>query len=320
MKKKAFTTIGWVVSLALIAAMFARLDVRTMLDGFRSASWSYLLAAAAVNITVVILKAMRWRMIMAPEKRTGLRGIFRATMIGYAANNVMPARGGDVVKVLLLGRWEQTSRTTLASIAMLDKVLEGVAMLILFVALSFNATFPDWVRSGTLVISISISALLAMSFLITFQRRKILSSDAEPSGRFERLVFKIGSGLRALADVKLTVKAIAISLLACVVQILTIWLCQMAFGISLSPWMSAFIFVAINLAVMIPSAPSGIGPFEAGAVLAYIWVGLRPEMGFNIALMYHAVQFIPVTVAGAVMYWLSIGAQSGAKVSMETSE
>lgn len=320
MKKKAFTTLGWMVSLTLIALMLMRLDVQTMLDGFGRARWSYLVAAAAVNIIVVILKAMRWRMIMAPERHAGLGNIFKATMIGYAANNVMPARGGDVVRIFLLGRWEKTSRTTLASIAMLDKVFEGLAMLILFVALSFHSTFPDWVRSGTLIISISISILLIMSFLIMFQRRRIIADDAEPVGRFERLVFKLGSGLRALTNLKLTAKAVAISLLTCAIQVLTIWLCQMAFGIFLNPWVSALIFVAINLAIMIPSAPSGIGPFEVGAVLAYIWVGLRPEMGFNIALMYHAVQFIPVTVAGAVTYWLSIGARGGAKVSMETSE
>lgn len=320
MKKKALTTLGWIVSLALIAVMFMRLDVKAMLDGFYRANWSYLMAAAAVNIVVVILKAIRWRMIMAPEKHVSLKSIFKATVICYAANNVMPARGGDVLRVLLLGKWEKTSRTTLASIAMLDKVFEGLAMLILFVALSFNATFPNWVRSGTLAISISICTLLIMSFLVVFHRQRIMSADTEPSGRFERLVFKLGSGLRALTNLKLTAKAIAISLLACGIQVLTIWLCQMAFGVFLNPWVSALIFVAINLAIMIPSAPSGIGPFEAGAVLAYIWVGLRPEMGFNIALMYHAVQFIPVTAAGAVMYWLSIGAPSGAKASLDTVE
>jgi len=69
----------------------------------------------------------------------------------------------------------------------------------------------------------------------------------------------------------------------------------------------ALIYVAINLAIIVPSAPSGVGPFEVAAVLAYSWLGVRAETAFNIALMYHIIQFIPITLIGATMYASCIG-------------
>lgn len=314
MKKKALTTIGWLISIALLASLFSKLDFHALWAGLSNAKWTYLLIAAAINILVIMMKTLRWQWMMQPETRTLFLDIFYATMIGLAGNNVLPARGGDWIKIYLIGRWERTSRAMLASVTGLDKLFDGLAILILFGALSLHSTFPEWVQKGTLIVSITISVSLIICILLLLHHRRTPSDSADELSRFSRLAKNLGSGFGALANRRLAISTLIISIGICLTQVLTIWLCQLAFGQHLDIWIPALVFVAINLAIIIPSAPSGVGPFEVAAVLAYSWLGIKAETGFNIALMYHAMQFFPVTIFGAIIYARTSGVDKKIKL------
>jgi len=306
MKKKALTTIGWLISIVLLVLLFAKLDTKAMWHGFTMANWWYLVAAAAINLTVIGMKAVRWQWLMRPTVRTRFMDIFKATMIGLAANNVLPARGGDVLKIYLISKWDKISKTVLASILGMDKIFEGLTILILFGAMSLHSTFPEWVQKGTLIVSIIITVMLAVSIMLLIHHRRTPTEREGELGKFSLLAKRLGSGLGILSNKWLVLSTLLLSLVICTTQIFVIWCCQMAFGQQLDIWVPVLVYVAINLAIIVPSAPSGVGPFEVAAVLAYSWLGTRAEIGFDIALMYHAIQFIPITLIGATMYFFFI--------------
>ena len=307
MKKTAFTIIGWLVSVGLIALLATRLDFAELWNGLAHAKWWWLAFAAAINIGVIALKALRWKWMMTPTCRAPYGGIFRATMIGLAGNNVMPARGGDWYKIYLLGKWAGVTKAALASITGLDKLFDGLAILILFGFLSFHSRFPDWVRQGTTIVSIVIAVSLVACIALLIHHRRTPEDEAGELGRISRLAKNLGSGMAMLASKNLVAVTIAISVVICLTQVGTILCCQLAFGQHLDIWVPALVYVAINLAIIIPSAPSGVGPFEAAAVLSYTWLGLGKETALGIALLYHAVQFLPVTAMGFYFYIKALG-------------
>jgi len=302
MKKTAVTITGWVVTAALIWVILTRIDMRALWDEITQANWWYLAAAALVNIGVILLKTFRWQWLMSPAHRASYANIFNASMIGFAANNVLPVRGGDMLKIYLLGKWERVSRTMLASVTGLDKLFEGMAILALFGLLSFHSTFPEWVQRGTVIVSVVTAISLAICVMLMLHHRRSIHSTEDVAGRISRLAAKLGSGMLVLASSRLILATLALSIAICLLQIGTIWLCQLAFDLHMALWVPALVFVAINLAIIVPSAPSGLGPFEAAGVLAYSWFGVGPALGLGVALCYHAVQFLPVTAAGAVIY------------------
>jgi hypothetical protein len=350
-KKLALTIIGWLISVALIASLLAKMNFAALWEGFKRAQWSWLVFGALINLIVVAVKALRWQWIMEPgmslraersnpksplppffkggcggdftgspsdfqsltmtQRTTSYWAIFKATMIGLAGNNVLPARGGDWLKIYLLGNWAGASKTMLASVTGLDKIFDGLAIIFLFWIFSLHTfhfgprheSFPDWVRQGTIVVSIVLMVSLAVCYLLLIHHRR--TNDTENLGRFGMLAKKLGAGMGVLAKKHLIAGTIVVSLISTLLQIVTLWSCQKAFGIQLDPWIPAVVFVAINLAIIVPSAPSGVGPFEAAAVLAYAWIGLKTETAFNITLMYHAVQFFPVTILGFLFYFKS---------------
>jgi len=286
--------------------MFTRIDMRSLWAEITRASWLHLAAAAVLNIAVILLKSLRWQVMMRPKKRASYRGIFKATMMGLAANNVLPVRGGDWLRIYLLGKWERVSRTMLASITGLDKLFEGLAILILFGLLSLHSTFPEWVLKGTVIVSMITAVSLLICILLMFHHKRTSKKEQDVAGKISRLADRLGSGMLMLASSRLILATLALSIVIVLLQVETIRLCQLAFDIHSPLWIPALVFVAINLAIIIPSAPSGLGPFEAAGVLAYSWLGISSALGLGITLCYHAVQFIPVTVAGAIMYLVEI--------------
>ena len=307
MKRTALTALGWLVSVALIAILATKLDFALLWKELAKAGWGWLFLAASVNIGVIALKALRWKWMMAPAAKSPYGGIFRATMIGLAGNNLLPARGGDWYKIYLLGKWAGVTKAALASITGLDKLFDGLAILILFGLLSFHSRFPEWVRQGTTIVSIVIAVSLLICVALLVHHRRIPEDAAGELGRISRLAKNLGSGMAMLASRNLVISTILISIMICLAQVGTIWCCQIAFGQRLDIWVPALVYVAINLAIIVPSAPSGVGPFEVAAVLAYTWLGVGKEIAFNIALFYHAVQFLPVTAIGLVFYLKALG-------------
>jgi len=202
------------------------------------------------------------------------------------------------------------SKASLASVTALDKISDGISILLLFglfalyaVLLGQHHTYPTWVKTGSIIVSIVIIVSLGIcAGLLIYHKRTRKKTEL---GQIATLIQKLGAGMNMLSRKKIVLATILISLVSSLLQILTIWMCQMAFNIDMAPWIPAVIFIAINLAIIIPSAPSGIGPFEAAGVLAYTWIGLKTETAFNISFMYHAVQFIPVTLIGMSFYFKS---------------
>jgi hypothetical protein len=286
----------------MIVSLFLKLDVGALWKELISARWTWIAAAAALNLTVVFMKALRWQWFMRPQNAARIQDILNATVIGMAGNNLLPARGGDWLKIYLIGKWQSTCKTGLISVAGLDKLFDGLSLLILFGILSMHSTFPQWVKDGTIVFSIAMILLLSLSIFLLLHHRHEQNEMPKSWRRIRNFAAKLGNGLSALKSLRLTTGALALSILASAAQILTIWLCQKAYGLSLDMWVPAIVFVAVNLAIMIPSAPSGVGPFEMAAMLTYSWLGIKSEVGFSVALMYHAVQFIPITLAGVVLY------------------
>lgn len=303
MKKVLFTTLGWIISVALLLLLAAKLDLSAVWQKLAKTRWSMLALAASVNLVVCALKALRWQWFMKPTKHAGYPNVFKTTMIGFAGNNLLPARGGDVIKIYLLGKWEKTSKTALTSIAGLDKLFDGVAILIMLGLLSLVFTFPTWLRKGTITISAIIAGGLVISLLLLHHHRRTSHHSASQLGFLSRLAKKLGQGMGVFAHRNLLVASVIISVGIILLQVETIRLSQLAFGIHTAIWVPLLVFVAINLAIaVVPAAPSHIGPFEASAVLAYSFLGIKAETAMGIALAYHVAQLIPVTAIGLAFY------------------
>jgi glycosyltransferase 2 family protein len=89
-------------------------------------------------------------------------------------------------------------------------------------------------------------------------------------------------------------------LLAWLVQGVMVYLCLEATHLDLDFPHALFVLAAINVAVLIPGAPSGIGPFEFAAIVSLGAFGVSKTPGLSFGLLYHFIQIVPTIAVGLI--------------------
>ena len=71
-----------------------------------------------------------------------------------------------------------------------------------------------------------------------------------------------------------------------------------AFSLDLPVYACFLLLGVIAVAVVLPSAPGYIGPFQAGTVQGLALLGVARETALSLSIVYHLCNYIPITIAG----------------------
>jgi uncharacterized membrane protein YbhN (UPF0104 family) len=280
-----------IVSLAAVAWWVSKQDQ----PQFPSDAEGYLLLVAALGVYSVALAARgwRWHRIMRlaeiPHKRADA---YRLTLVGYMGNNVLPVRGGEVLKVALLGARTTAKRRTVLGSVLAERILDASVLAALFAILTWagvaHAPAGQWpaavAASGLVLGGIALASYLAL-------RRR---------GRFERFNEKVRPVTRALKVFAHAEGLLLASLSA------AIWCCEgttlllvgHSLGLQLRFLDSTLLIVLASLIAAIPAAPGYAGTFDAGLVLGLNAIGVHGGTAVGFILLARFVMFVPVTVVG----------------------
>src|SRR4051794_3573133 len=100
--QRRISVLASVVSLAAVAWWISKQDAPQFPSSPQG--WAYLLAAVCTYGLALGVRGFRWhrilRLIHIPHKRADA---YRLVLVGYMGNNVLPLRGGELLRVGLLG-------------------------------------------------------------------------------------------------------------------------------------------------------------------------------------------------------------------------
>jgi len=302
LNKRNLKTIGHIVGWAIgIAALYFSLtsvkwsSVRHALETMQTV-WIYPIIIG--NFVVIVVKALRWQITIRPIKVVPLWMVFKILTIGFMANNILPARLGDVLRIHLLGKNADVSRVSTTTTAIADRIFEGISFIFIAAILVIFVDVPKWMETG-LIITLLITIALYTLFLI-YSTRKI-----------EHPFFKkLQDGAQSLRQPKIVLLGLTTSMISWALQGLLIYFTQLAFGVTVPIWGIILVLVAINLAIAIPSTPSHVGTFEFACILAYTFLGVDKNVGLLVAVTFHLLQVLPVTLVGGALF-LSSTVKSG---------
>ena len=97
----AWAGIALSIGFAYLALRDVELD--SLGDALREQAYVYLLPAGAVLVVGVLLRAWRWQVLFEPGERPPYSAVLSALLIGYLFNSILPARAGELARVLALG-------------------------------------------------------------------------------------------------------------------------------------------------------------------------------------------------------------------------
>lgn len=305
--------LGLIVSLVLLVFVFYQTDPGKILDSLRQAQYVYLIPALILYFIGVWIRAVRWHFLLRSIKPVGTSSLFHAVVIGYMANDILPARMGELVRAYVLGRQENVSKAATLVTIVVERIFDGLTMLTFIVAASFFLHFNDEALAGRLrlVGIVFIVAIAALALLAGMPRRVERIADfflrrlpSEPLRvRAGNLTRSLLNGLGALRSPIDSFATYALSLLA--------WLCEtgmymlIAIGFNITLPFPVFLLAAsfANLVTIAPSTPGYVGVFDAPIVYTLTLFGVNQNLATSYTLILHAALYLPVTLLGLYYAW-----------------
>lgn len=274
------------------------------------------LLATACLVATYWARTVRWQQLLQPIGATRFRTAFRATVIGFAALGVLPARAGDVLRPYLLARQEGLSVSATLATVVIERVVDLLVVLILMAVYVYgfadDAMLPARLR-GPLEVSAALAGCVAVVLLIVLW---LMASHLERigtlvgltnrilphglAGRLAGLASKFSAGLAVVREPRILARAIAWSFVVWILGSGEAWAVSRAFGIEM-PFTGAFLLQAfLVLGIAVPT-PGGVGSFHE----AYRWCTVTffhapNDEAVAAALVLHALSFGPVILLGAL--------------------
>jgi len=306
------------VTAALLALFLRNTDFRQVGREFARARLDLVLASLVVTGMTYVFRAFRWQYLLAPIGRVRLSMALKATVIGFAATALLPARAGELLRPYLLARKEGLSATATFATVIVERLLDTITVVLMFasylvifdpgVAAADAATFRQIKLGGALAGVACLALLVALFFLagnpwaldrLTTGVSAVL--PARLADRAARLVRTFAEGLGVVRQPARLLTAILLSLPLWLSIAAGIWLVTRAFHIEM-PFTGSFLIVALLVVGVAVPTPGAVGGFHYFYRLgATTFFAASNDRAVGAALVLHAVSFVPVAVAGLLL-------------------
>ncbi len=289
--------LGWLARASAIAII--TFGIIWLLHGMNLAEVGHTLAtarlwpiavAAAINFGLIGCKAIAWRILLGSEHPVRISRLVNYTITSCAASVILPLRAGEVIRLWLLRDRDGVPMAQSAAVALAEKLLDVIAMLIVVAPLPWlvpelPAALAWWIGG------LAIGALVAMVAL------RVVGTRLGPTHRLGAFVAR----LAVVQQPRVFVTTTAVLVASWLIDLAMIALCAWAVGIDLPIGAGVLVLFAINVTIAIPSTPAQLGALELGAVLGLHALHVSDERSLAFALIYHALQIIPITIAGLAL-------------------
>jgi uncharacterized protein (TIRG00374 family) len=315
MRRRLRTVVIVLLTVGLLAFFFRKANPATVWAEMRRADPVLLFLATLITALTYTIRAWRWQSLLAPIGPTRYSVAFETTVIGFAANSLIPGRVGEVLRPYLLARRESLNATSAFATIILERVLDLATVLMLFAFFVFGSASRtisgDPAQLGLVKFGGAIAAGSAVGGLVLLfalaghpERlgRAALRIERVLPARFARalagFVETFAQGLAVMRDPARLVTALVLSFPMWMSIAAGIWLTSRAFHITF-PYTGSFLVTTVLIVGVAAPTPGGLGAFHAAyqfAVMEFFAASFDRAVGAAIVL--HALSFVPVTLLG----------------------
>ena len=311
------------IGIALLAFFLKDADFGSIAATLAGADgWLIALAISLIMVSYVV-RALRWRYLLAPLGRARLFVCFETTVIGFMVNFLVPpGRLGELARPYLLARREGLSASSTFATVFLERVLDLITVIFLVGGWLLLGPAPGGAGSQEAVYALKIGGLTASAgaglglvamflfarnvrdrgSMLAWVERQIQKLPSKVAGPLFRFVTKFGEGLGVLVDRDNLARAGILSLAVWLNIALAFWLGARAFHV-VFPYGATFLVIGfLTVGVAVPT-PGGVGGYHVMCALALtLLFGVNENTAKAVALASHAIAVVPVSLLGMVFF------------------
>ena len=274
MKRAAFIS----VTLILLALVFYNLDWDKIKDFLRNCDLKKIATAYILYIASFWARALRWKIML---KKPSLSRLFSTVSIHTLANNIYPARSGEISFLYLL---KEHKKTELASVLLIARLSDLASICLIFGA-SVIVLFKD---HSVALVSLALAVLICAATLLIPKATEKLKRKLPL-----KLAGKVENIHQALKEQKKLLPAtLTASLVVWMIKYLSFFFLSNAvlesMGRRVGLWQAVFGVSFSELTTVLPiHSFGGFGTFEAGWTGAYMILGFPKEIAVTSGFLFH---------------------------------
>ena len=305
-KKKQFW--GILIAVGLLAFCVKDISLSELRSLTLRINYFYLIPSVLLTYVFVILKALRWKLMVSKHKSLTILRSISLYSAGLILNIIMPALTGQVGRMFLFAKKENLRKTFVFSTIILEVIFDAMSLVVFLFLTSLAFVFPEGYRSISIIIAgFTILMLITLYLVLHYQYTLEEISYRRLRDRWpglyiglKKFIRSFTKGIETLRSSQHFAGTFLYSFVAWTAHTLVIFFLLKAFGFELPLGVAAAIMIINTLALLIPITPGNAGTFEVAvsASLAAFSVGRSDAVLFAVAL--HLIDLLPVLSLGFV--------------------
>lgn len=295
-----------------VAYLVWKIDVSRTVDTIAHARLGYFLLAYVTLLATIWPISWRWQLLLrANGIHERLPWLVRAYFVSYAAGQVLPTSvGGDATRIYETSRRHRGRTPEIAATVLLERVLGGVATLLL-AAVGFLLAIGHYEVGAYLWIeaAFSVGALVVGVVLFARSARPVLARLVPLLARvrLDRPLRPVYEALHLYRrDVPMLAGVFLVTLVVQAFRVLTIWMAGKAVYVELSPRPYYVMGPLLFIVMLVPFTINGFALRESFFVSFLGKLGVGADLAFSTGFLFFALSIALGAPGAMILLWESL--------------
>ena len=296
--------VGLLVSAAALWIVSGQVDLRSTGAILATATPAWVVAMVGAFVVDVMLRARRWQLLLSSIRTLRYPTVLASVLVGYLANNVLPARLGEVVRSSHLGGRTGVGAATALGTVVVERAIDtamvvGIAGLAVL-SLQVSGPVASAVMVGLVVVGVLTAGIAVAIAAHRLPGAAAVSRLAARWAILSGLTARLRHGIAVAGRPRTVLVAVVLSAGAWAMSSLAFSFAAGALGISLGPAEAALFATGVALATAVPAGPGYVGTFELAGVAVGAALGIGPDQALALTVLAHVGILGFTSVGGAI--------------------
>lgn len=311
LKSWLYKSSGLLVSVFFVYLAVRGVDLSESVRALGDVQPGWLAVAVLVYLSNFPFRTLRWRGILRNQKALSFKETMVPVLVGHMANNVLPARAGEVYRAHFLGRRAQMSRSGAMGSIVVERTFDGLMLVVMILLVLLLLPQIHFFGGPVLVVGLIFLALAAGILFYglaadstgrAIDRGLKLLPPALREFVGRRLGFFL-RGIRGISTVGGCLEVGAYTVLIWGLEATAFALVVVSFGEMLPLNGFLLLYVTTTLGTTLPSGPGYVGPFQYAFVLALGFFAISEETALAMSVVAQVALLGSITVIGLALLW-----------------
>ncbi|MGH9409774.1 MAG: lysylphosphatidylglycerol synthase transmembrane domain-containing protein [Vicinamibacterales bacterium] len=263
--------------------------------------------AALLSTVTLFLRAVRWRVLLNAEGSVTVPTAFWATAAGYFGNNFLPARGGELVRTLMISSRHTLQSAYVLATALAERVADAIALVVISAAILLTLPSPPgWLSAAARpfgILGLVGAGIIGVLPLFGPALMKLIERLPMPHAWRPRALDAVEHGLRGLRAFHAGPRLgafLAFTILIWCIDAFGARITAAALGYTMSLPAAFLLMAGLGLGSALPSTPGYIGVYQFAAVTVLTPFGFSRTSAITYILVAQVMMYLVIGFWGAL--------------------